>query len=557
MTDAVVSFLWADAAANEVLLDSDTLDEFQLRRRVSARCASTDGWGIVDADVRPRLRRNVQGPRGRRLRRPADRHHRRAHQAPRARRADHGHVLRHGREPDDGRSHHELRGERVPFSMILSRRRAHPRPACGRRSGCSRSPSIRSPDGSDCPAIRRSSAPRRRPSAARHPALGEHTDEILTEFGLRRRDRRPARRERSWHERHDARGAQHRGGHRGRAGARAGERDGLAVVNVASSGICGSDLHMLEWGALPFTLGHEIGGHLDDGTPVTVWPLVPCGSATGAWPASRSSAAPALSRIYGVGPEGGHGRPDPRRPAQRRYAAGRAGRPSTPASSSRSRARCTRCAGPGYGRATAWPSSAPEASASAPRRWRVSSAIPSMSRRGTSRSALPWPPSAPGSSRPRQTASTTSSSTRPAPRARSPALCAAAPGRHARHRLQPVASRANSRCSSPPEEPTIVTANMHGPGTQPGSGGGHDRHGGVGAPARRHAGSRVRDDHAPLPARPGAESLRRSGRPLGRLDQGRARAVSVGSFGASPGRDSWSSPGSCRAGAPSRLQHPW
>ena len=50
-----------------------------------------------------------------------------------------------------------------------------------------------------------------------------------------------------------------------------------AVVRVASSGICGSDLHMLQWGPMPFTLGHEIGGRLDDGTPVAVWPSRPCG----------------------------------------------------------------------------------------------------------------------------------------------------------------------------------------------------------------------------------------------------------------------------------------
>ena len=52
--------------------------------------------------------------------------------------------------------------------------------------------------------------------------------------------------------------------------------DGVAV-RVASSGICGSDLHMLQWGPMPQTLGHEIGGRLDDGTPVAVWPSRPCG----------------------------------------------------------------------------------------------------------------------------------------------------------------------------------------------------------------------------------------------------------------------------------------
>src|SRR5687767_2516042 len=49
------------------------------------------------------------------------------------------------------------------------------------------------------------------------------------------------------------------------------------AVQVAGAGICGSDLHMLQWGPMPFTLGHEVGGRLDDGTPVAVWPSRPCG----------------------------------------------------------------------------------------------------------------------------------------------------------------------------------------------------------------------------------------------------------------------------------------
>ncbi|MBV9872086.1 MAG: alcohol dehydrogenase catalytic domain-containing protein [Frankiaceae bacterium] len=47
-------------------------------------------------------------------------------------------------------------------------------------------------------------------------------------------------------------------------------------VRVASSGICGSDLHLVELFALPATLGHEFAGHLDDGTAVAVEPLDPC-----------------------------------------------------------------------------------------------------------------------------------------------------------------------------------------------------------------------------------------------------------------------------------------
>ena len=49
-------------------------------------------------------------------------------------------------------------------------------------------------------------------------------------------------------------------------------------VHVKSAGICGSDLHLLEMKLpLPYIIGHEIAGVLDDGTPVAVEPLIPCG----------------------------------------------------------------------------------------------------------------------------------------------------------------------------------------------------------------------------------------------------------------------------------------
>ncbi len=49
-------------------------------------------------------------------------------------------------------------------------------------------------------------------------------------------------------------------------------------VRVAASGICGSDVHLVTWGALPVTLGHEVAGWLDDGTPVAVEPVRRCGT---------------------------------------------------------------------------------------------------------------------------------------------------------------------------------------------------------------------------------------------------------------------------------------
>jgi len=50
-----------------------------------------------------------------------------------------------------------------------------------------------------------------------------------------------------------------------------------ALVHIRSAGICGSDLKLIEVGPTPVTLGHELAGVLDDGTPVAVEPLLPCG----------------------------------------------------------------------------------------------------------------------------------------------------------------------------------------------------------------------------------------------------------------------------------------
>jgi threonine dehydrogenase-like Zn-dependent dehydrogenase len=53
--------------------------------------------------------------------------------------------------------------------------------------------------------------------------------------------------------------------------------DGVRV-RVRSASICGSDLHIVAMGPLPFTLGHEFGGVLADGAPVAVDPAVQCGA---------------------------------------------------------------------------------------------------------------------------------------------------------------------------------------------------------------------------------------------------------------------------------------
>jgi threonine dehydrogenase-like Zn-dependent dehydrogenase len=53
------------------------------------------------------------------------------------------------------------------------------------------------------------------------------------------------------------------------------EGDGV-LVEIASCGICGTDLGFLAMGPLPFTLGHEFAGFVD-GTPYAIEPMTRCG----------------------------------------------------------------------------------------------------------------------------------------------------------------------------------------------------------------------------------------------------------------------------------------
>ena len=81
--------------------------------------------------------------------------------------------------------------------------------------------------------------------------------------------------------------------------------DGQVRVHVRAAGICGSDLHMLGWGPMPVTLGHEIAGHLDDGMPVAIWPLVPCGRCDRCAAGEVTQCRRAISHSYGIGRDGG------------------------------------------------------------------------------------------------------------------------------------------------------------------------------------------------------------------------------------------------------------
>ena len=81
--------------------------------------------------------------------------------------------------------------------------------------------------------------------------------------------------------------------------------DGVSI-RVASSGICGSDLHMLGFGPMPFTLGHEVGGILDDGTPVAMWPSRPCGTCDRCQAGFPTQCRTGFTTVYGAtGGDGG------------------------------------------------------------------------------------------------------------------------------------------------------------------------------------------------------------------------------------------------------------
>jgi 2-desacetyl-2-hydroxyethyl bacteriochlorophyllide A dehydrogenase len=79
--------------------------------------------------------------------------------------------------------------------------------------------------------------------------------------------------------------------------------DGVRV-KVASAGICGSDLHLLQWN-LPTVMGHELAGTLADGTPVAVEPITPCGECAACRAGDTQRCVRGPSMVLGVGLDGG------------------------------------------------------------------------------------------------------------------------------------------------------------------------------------------------------------------------------------------------------------
>jgi threonine dehydrogenase-like Zn-dependent dehydrogenase len=76
-------------------------------------------------------------------------------------------------------------------------------------------------------------------------------------------------------------------------------------VAVRSAGICGSDLHMIGFGPIPFPLGHELGGVLDDGTAVAIDPNDPCGTCDQCTSGNGHRCRSMAQRARGTGTAGG------------------------------------------------------------------------------------------------------------------------------------------------------------------------------------------------------------------------------------------------------------
>ncbi len=88
------------------------------------------------------------------------------------------------------------------------------------------------------------------------------------------------------------------------------------LIKVTSSGICGSDLHMVEMGVQGVVLGHEFGGYTSDGRLVAVRPTGECGHCASCKMLSSQTCSDAGSSLYGLSLDGGlaeYARVDPAR----------------------------------------------------------------------------------------------------------------------------------------------------------------------------------------------------------------------------------------------------
>jgi threonine dehydrogenase-like Zn-dependent dehydrogenase len=84
------------------------------------------------------------------------------------------------------------------------------------------------------------------------------------------------------------------------------EPTGQVLVHVRAVSICGSDLGLLKYGPLPFTLGHEIAGELEDGTKVAIEPSKSCGQCDQCQSGNSHRCRLGLfATSYGIGLDGG------------------------------------------------------------------------------------------------------------------------------------------------------------------------------------------------------------------------------------------------------------
>ena len=80
--------------------------------------------------------------------------------------------------------------------------------------------------------------------------------------------------------------------------------DGVRI-HVRSVGICQTDVNLAKFGPMPVTLGHEFAGELDDGTPVGVEPMIPCGSCEQCKRGDYLYCDRSHAMILGIGYDGG------------------------------------------------------------------------------------------------------------------------------------------------------------------------------------------------------------------------------------------------------------
>lgn len=85
--------------------------------------------------------------------------------------------------------------------------------------------------------------------------------------------------------------------------------DGPGVrVDVKAAGICGTDLHLVsgaDFSPPRVTLGHEIAGVTENGTPVAIEPLSPCGHCDPCRRGDEHLCARSSAMLFGVGLDGG------------------------------------------------------------------------------------------------------------------------------------------------------------------------------------------------------------------------------------------------------------